>query len=237
MSRPNKSASYSNFANVKLGEDGVAGDLICNSIDVSGDIATDSLVLADTSGEGIRLGDADTSSFGWRDITSSIEVRGVAATDPSWEQVDATGFYAYNFGVGDKVWMTYHIPHDIVPNADIHLHAHWFPDGTNANPVKWQFTYAYAKGFNQQAFPLGSPTVVTVEQASPEVQYQHMVAETVAQTVAGLSEPDGMIHVIIERITNGATENTDGIFMLTSDIHYQSTNMTTINKAPNFYGT
>ena len=63
-----------------------------------------------------------------------------------------------------------------------------------------------------------------------------MVAETTAQTIAGLTEPDGLIHVVVSRITNGGTDNSDGIFGLTADIHYQSTNMATVNKAPSFYG-
>ena len=37
------------------------------------------------------------------------------------------------------------------------------------------------------------------------------------------------------RLTNGANDNSDGIFMMKPDIHYQSTNIATKNKAPDFY--
>ena len=196
------------------------------------------IIMLDASGEGIKLGDETTNGFGWRDITSDVNIRGVAATDPSWSQVGATNFYAYKFAINDKVWFTFHVPHDIVPSTDLYFHVHWFPDGTNANSVKWQFEYAYAKGFDQAAFPFASSTTVSVEQASPQVQYRHMVAETTAQTIAGLTEPDGLIHVVVSRITNGGTDNSDGIFGLTADIHYQSTDGagSTLNKAPSFYG-
>ena len=62
-----------------------------------------------------------------------------------------------------------------------------------------------------------------------------MVTETAAITIPTLTEPDGLLYVQVKRITNGGSENTDNIFMITSDVHYQSTNLTTKNKAPDFY--
>ena len=173
--------------------------------------------------------------FGWRDITAPIELRGVAVTDPSWTQIGSTVFYAYAFGVDDIVWMNFHVPHDIVPNGQIFFHAHWFTNGTSTNSVKWQWDYTYAKGFNQGAFDFASPTTVTAEEAASGTAYQHMVTETVGQTVDGLTEPDGIIQVRLSRITNGGSENADTVFLTTSDIHYQSTNQSTYGKAPNFY--
>lgn len=203
----------------------------------------DSMILPNDSGKGLRVGRfAETSDWGWRDITSEIVVRGIGGSSPTWAQVGTTGFRAYSFAVNDECWMTFHIPHDIVPGSDIHLHTHWFPDGTDTNPVKWQYDYAYAKGFNQAAFdfalaesPLTNAGTATSVTAGPGVQYQHMVCESPAITLPGLTEPDGLIHCHIKRITNGATENTDGIFLLTADVHYQSTNMATKQKAPGFY--
>jgi hypothetical protein len=175
-------------------------------------------------------------SDGWRDITSSVVVRGTGASDPTWAQIGATGpFRGYKFAVGDECWMAFHIPHDIVPNTDIYFHTHWIPDGTDTNSVKWQFTFAYARGFDQDAFDMDAGTVVTSEQAGPGVAYQHMVTESTATTVANLDEPDGMIYCHIERVTNGGTDNTDDIFLLTADIHYESTSHATLGKAPNFY--
>ena len=181
-----------------------------------------------------RLIYPNSDKFGWRDITGEITLRGVAATDPSWDQIGSGPFYAYNFGLNDKVWMVYHVPHDIVPNAQIYLHTHWLADGTDANTVKWQWDYTYAKGFNQAAFD-STGTTITAEQAASGTAYQHMVTETVGITVDGLTEPDGLIIVCITRITNGGTNNTDGIFLLTADVHYQSTDMGTFGKAPDFY--
>lgn len=169
----------------------------------------------------------------WHDITSEVKARGVGATDPGWSQINATAFYAYQFTLNDQVWMSFHVPHDYKKGTDIYLHAHWIPDGTNANSVKWQFIYSYAHGHNQAAFDL-SGTTISAEQTVGGTQYQHYVTETVAITITDM-EPDGIIEVNVTRITNGATDNTDGVFLLTADIHYQSTNRGTLNRAPDFY--
>ena len=176
----------------------------------------------------------ETDRFGWRDITGEVLTRGVGATDPAWTQIASGPFSAYAFAVNDVCWMAYHVPHDIAPNTDIHLHTHWFSDGTETASVKWEYTYTYAKGFNQSAFDT-TGTEITAEEAASGTAYQHMVTETAAISITGLSEPDGIIYVRIRRVTNGGTDNTDTIFMLTSDVHYQSTDQSTFGKAPNFY--
>ena len=170
---------------------------------------------------------------GWRDITSEVKIRGTGPTDPSWTQIGATPFWAYQFSVGDKCWHTFHIPHDYKKGTDIHIHVHWLPDGTNTNSVKWQFTYSYAHGHNQAAFDF-TGTVVTAEQTVGGTQYQHYVTESAGITVTDM-EPDGLLEVVVERITNGATDNTDDIFVLTNDVHYQSNNRGTLNRSPDFY--
>jgi hypothetical protein len=183
----------------------------------------------------VRYTYPDSDDFGWRDITAEVLTRGVGSTDPAWTQIGTSAFYAYAFAVNDVCWMNYHVPHDIVPNAQVFFHTHWLTSGTSTNTVKWQWEYVYAKGFNQAAFGVGSPSTVTAEQAASGVAYQHMITETVGQTISGLTEPDGIIQVKITRLTNGGSENNDTVFMLTGDVHYQSTNHATYGKAPNFY--
>ena len=196
--------------------------------------ATDGIIFTNTSGKGIQLGDGSSEAFGWRDITGQIDTR-VGGTNPTWTQIGAGPFYAYAFGVNDECWIHYHIPHDIVPSTDIHLHCHWLPSGTDANNVKWEWYYSFAKGFDQAAFNT-TGTQITAEQAGPGTAYQHMVTETTGITISGLTEPDGFLMTRMRRVTNGGTENTDTIYVLTADVHYQSTGiLTTANKAPDFY--
>lgn len=175
-----------------------------------------------------------TADFGWKDITGQVLVRGVAATDPAWAQIGSSPFYAYSFNVNDFVWFIFHVPHDIVPGFPVFFHTHWITDGTSTAAVVLEYTYTYAKGFNQANFD-SVGTVVTASQAAAGTAYRHMVTETAAVNISGLTEPDGIIYVRCRRITNGGTDNADGVFMLTSDVHHQSTNTATLNKAPDFY--
>ena len=220
----------------------------------------DSISLPPGKGKGIQLGNyADgpevgtlKGSYGWRDITSDIVTRGLGATDPAWTQVGSTAFRFTRWQVNDVCWFQYHIPHDLyVPptgNASVFFHVHWFVDDSaspTSGEVTWQWTYAYARGFNQDAFdfslansPLTTANIVTKTQATG-VAFQHMVAETAEVTIPNLTEPDGIISVQIKRIANPQSpvnELSSDPFMITSDVHYRSTNISTVNKAPNFYG-
>lgn len=199
-----------------------------------GVIATGDVVLPNTSGVGIKIGDADSSDFGWRDITGEVQTRGVGATDPAWTQIGASAMYAFSFAINDVCWMAFHVPHDYIPGSGWYLHVHWLPDGTDANSVKWSFSWMYAKGHNQAAFNVASLTTDTMTQTVGGTQYQHYVTESGEQSGTNV-EPDGIIYVKITRVTNGGTDNTDEILMLTSDVHYQSNNLATKNKSPNFY--
>lgn len=181
-------------------------------------------------GEGELIG----SDFGWRDLEGPIDVRGTGANDPTWSAIGATGFHAYKFAIGDECWFNFHVPHDYVPGSNFHIHTHWLADGTNANIVKWSWDLAYSDGYATGVFPFATPTTVTAESAAAGTAYTHMITETVAITGTGV-EVDGIIMAHITRVTNGGTDNTDGIFLLTSDIHYQSTGLATKNRNKDFY--
>jgi hypothetical protein len=189
------------------------------------------LLNARHPGQGVRLGDYIENHFGWRDITGQVVQRGVGANDPSWAQIGSGPFYAYKFAVNDEVWMTYHVPHDLVV-APVHWHCHWTPVGASLEPVKWEVTYTNARGFGIGTFDENG-TTVTAEEAPPAT-LAHMVTETAGIDMVSI-EVDSLILARIRRLTNSATENTSDIFMLTADIHYQSSNLATRNKAPNFY--
>ena len=163
---------------------------------------------------------------GWRDIEGQVTVRVTGVGRPVWSQIGTTAFWAYKFAIDDSCWFTYHIPHDLVDNT-VHFHSHFLLDGTNTADVKWEFTWAYAKGYDQEAFDLASPGTITATLAGAGVAYTHQIAETIGVEVAGLTEPDGMIMMTIKRVTNGGTDNTDDVFMTTSDVHYQSDSRST----------
>lgn len=192
-----------------------------------------SINLVSTDGEKIFNSGKPEPFNGWHDILGQVVQRGVGSNDPVWEDISGSDFYAYRFNLGDEVWMQFHFPHDYILGTDVYIHVHWLPDGTNANSVKWQFDYTWAKGHNQAAFNM-TGTTITAEQTVGGTAYQHYVTESDAISNAAF-EPDGILMVRVSRITNGGTNNTDNIYMLTSDIHYESDNKATLNRAPDFY--
>jgi len=177
---------------------------------------------------------------GWRDIIGPVDIPSTGSNKPTLTTVGSGPFKLWAFGVGNMAQFIFHVPHDFDPSTDWYIHTHWKPSGTDANAVVWQWTYSYAKSHDQEAFdPNG--TVISGTQdinATPEA-YRHYTTESDPISV-DISEPDGLIIVNVERITNGTTppgsnENGDDILMLTTDIHYWSTGVPTPNKEPNFY--
>lgn len=201
--------------------------------------ASDGVTIDNTSGLGIRL-DVDAPVFGWRDITASVLVRGVGANDPDFVVYTGTTTRSFRFSstIMNEVFFVYHIPHDYVPGTAISFHAHWSnaavtPNTGNTGNVVWSFDYSFAKGFGQEAFP--TVQTVTVVAASPATRHIHNTSETVPVTILGL-EADGLILVRAYRDADNVLDTcTDAVFFHTGDVHYQSSNIATKNKAPNFY--
>jgi hypothetical protein len=203
----------------------------------------DDLVLPKTSGNGIRV-DTASATFGWRDLLGEIRTRGVGATDPG----DATyigNIKAYQFAVNDECWVDYHIPHDYVPGTDIHLHFHWSHNSAivTGGSITWGADVTYAKGHNQAAFAATVNT--TVSENASTTQYQHMIAEVQlsATSPSGSQidsddlEPDGVIMVRGYLSANNITSSgaVPDPFLHFMDVHFQTTNIGTKAKAPNFY--
>ena len=177
-------------------------------------------------------------------MLGQIRTRGVGATDPN----DATyvgNIKAYNFAVNDEAWIDYHIPHDYVSGTDIHLHFHWSTNSAivTGGSVTWAADITYAKGHNQAAFSAVVNTTV-VGNAST-AQYQHMITEvqisastpSASQIDSDNLEPDGVIMVRVYLSANNMTSSgaVPDPFLHFADVHYQSTNISTKNKVPDFY--
>ena len=199
-------------------------------------VVSGGMTIDKTTNVGIKV-DPATPTWGWRDLTADIQVKGTGAADPTFAVYGATVLRQYSFSATteQEVFMVFHVPHDYVPGTSIYFHAHWSNAAATPNTgnVVWGFDYSFAKGFNQAAFP--TPTASTVTQACPATRYQHMVAETAAVTIAAM-EVDGLILVRgYRKAADAADTCTDAVFLHTMDIHYQSTNMATKAKAPNFY--
>jgi hypothetical protein len=206
----------------------------------------DRLQVPKASGNGLRIGPDTDLTFGWHDLppVGGLQVYG--------EPGDATraiyrgGIKALQFTEGDSAYADFHIPHDYVLGSNIYIHAHWSHNVTNVTggSTTWGFELMYAKGHNQAAF--SEPLIVTVAQNANIIQYQHMVAEGLASTPGGSGvllnttdlEVDGLIQCRVFLDSNDLTVSAGGVpepFVHTVDIHYQSSNVGTKQRAPNFY--
>lgn len=174
--------------------------------------------------------------YGWKDMIAAVSTAGVpsssaptlAAFGPSGNRKEMS------FAINDYVYLQpFHTNHDIKPNGLAYLHVHWTTNGTNTATVKWEMEILRALGHNQAAF--GAPITKTVEQAASGTAWQHMVTEVGDVDALTLTEPDELILVTLKRITNGGTDNTDSVFGLMCDLHYQSDRDATRNKVPDFY--
>jgi len=209
----------------------------------------ESLTLPKTSGYGIKI-DTTTPTFGWRDILGEIKILSPGANDPTLAVFrDGLRQFSFSNAVMNEVFLTYHIPHDYLAASHLFLHVHWAQNvvdtgGTAGVPgdAKWQFEVSYAKGHNQAAFP-ASFTTSLVSTAS-SVQYQHLIPElqlsatapSATQIDSDILEPDGVILVRAFRDPTDVADTLDQVpFLHYIDLHYQSTNIATKQKSPNFY--
>jgi hypothetical protein len=175
---------------------------------------------------------------GWKDLSAALTSAGVPLANPAvmtvFGPVHTPRREEFAFDLGDYIFcQSFHVNHDIKPNGLAYVHVHWSTNGTSTATVKWEFNIQRALGHNQANFP--APTVVTKEQAAQGTAWRHMIAEVSIGDALTLTEPDELILVTLRRITNGGTDNTDAVFGLTVDFHYESDRDSTPNKAPDFY--
>jgi len=212
------------------------------------------LVLPKTQNYGILL-DTTTPTYGWRDILGPIIVKGIGANDPDWAVFrDTIRQYRWTNGNMREVWNIYHIPHDHVMGTDLYIHVHWDqnvvdtggPAGVPGN-VKWYFDISYSKGHGTPggaSDPSNAIITQSVVQQASTTQYGHMIAEVQFTNAGGDAthidrariEPDGLIKV---RLYRDSTDVADTLnqdpFVGMTDVHYQSTNIGTKQKAPPFW--
>lgn len=138
------------------------------------------------------------------------------------------------FAIGDYAFLgPYHVDHDIKVGGRGYLHVHWSTSGTNVQPVRWELCVQRALGHNQANW--STPVDYILEQAAHGTAWRHMITETVDPNYIIFTEPDELILITIRRLTNGATDNTDSVFGIMVDIHYESNRETTPLRVPPFY--
>lgn len=173
---------------------------------------------------------------GWSDLVSVLVIEGVPlANQPVYQPFGPSGLrHEMAFEVGDYAFAKpFHVNHDVKVGGKALVHVHWSTDGTNTQPVKWEFQISRALGHQQAYF--SAETSLFVTQAGWGGAWRHMIAEVVLGDALTLTEPDELLLVTVRRVTNGGTENTDKVFGLTVDFHYEADRDTTPQRSPNFY--
>jgi len=169
---------------------------------------------------------------GWRDLTMPAFGAAKGSGTPTETAFGPSGnIKQFKMAVNDSLYFTAHVDHDWLPGSLAYVHVHWSPSGTNAQPVKWEVNYTIAKGHQQAAFPEESQIILT--QTPEGVAWEHQIVEDT--TGFSLVETDSLVLFEVKRVTNGGTENTDNIFLLTCDLHYQVGQYATPQRSPDFF--
>jgi len=204
------------------------------------------LILPKGAGFGIKV-DPDDDVFTWRDLEGPISIGPTAAGRPTLTNYD-TNVEDWAFGAGDHYGpLKYHIPHDWAPSSDLFVHIHWSHNGTDiSGALVTDYFYTYAKGHGQSAFhteknitqTVGSLTIANTPTKQHRIDEIQLSASnpSASQIDTDDIEPDGLIIMhfdvpTIPTITGGAAKP----FIHYIDIHYQSTNVGTKQKAPDFW--
>lgn len=204
-----------------------------------------SLVLEKSAGYGIMV-DVDDPTYTWRDLEGPLIPKATGAGSPALATWSGT-IRQHNYANNDIIDMTYHWPHDWVPGTDVYMHLHWSHNGTDiSGSMNVVYRWTFAKGHNQEAFPAETSftQAITPLTLANTPQYQHRIEEiqlssstpTGGQIDTADLEPDGLL-ILSMRMANipAITGGSGKPFLHYADIHYQSTNIGTKQKAPDFY--
>jgi len=201
------------------------------------------LMVPKTQGKGLKVDSLGTPVFGWHDLLGTIQVYG--DTGDASRATYRGGIKALQFAESDSAFADFHLGHDYAMGTDIYIHVHWstISSTVTGGSATWAFEMIYSKGHDQAAF--SAPVTASAVQSTSTTQYQHMIAEVKASVSGGSGvalntndlEPDGIIQCRIYLDSNDITDSSavPDPFVHYADIHYQSTGVPTLQRAPDFW--
>jgi hypothetical protein len=205
----------------------------------------DTLSFDPRVGSGLKLGYFDNNTWPWKDLKGALAIheQGGTAQDPAYVPfIGNIRAYQFDNVQGDEIFVEFHMPHDYVIGSPLFLHTHWSHASATvaSGGVEWKAEVTYAKGHDQATF--STPVEIKMIQDASTTAYQHMIAETQLSSdtpEAGVQldsadlEPDGLL---LLRVTLDANTLSDGShpFLHFVDLHYLSTGIGTMDKAPPF---
>lgn len=208
----------------------------------------DGVTRPKTKGWGVKV-DLAAPTFPWRDLEGDVTPR-ASAPNAATLEIYQGNIREWAFAVNDVSDNRFHLPHDYLPGSDLFFHIHWSHIGTAiSGNIGFTVYHSYAKGHNQAAFPaektlvmsLSTPNIATIP------QYRHFITEaqlsaaapSASQIDSALLEVDGLLLCNVALTTaptiTGSLGNINRPFIHRIDIHYQSTEIGTKGKAPDFW--
>jgi len=183
---------------------------------------------------------------GWRDIIGKVIPKSTGAGSPTRAAYIGGQIGQYAFIANDVYDMEFHIPHDYVIGTDIYFHIHWSHNGTSiSGNAVFDIYHTYTKGHNQSVFPAEKNLTITYNTTdiTTTPRYRHRVDEVIMSGESATAtlmdrddiEPDGLVLATVKLTTLPTIGGGGKLFIHTCDIHYQSDNLGTKNKAPIFY--
>lgn len=206
----------------------------------------DSLVLPKSAGYGIKI-DPLAPVWTWKDKEGLLYPDAIAGAVRGQFH---TGVFKWSYVNNKELDFSIHIPHDIVPNSDTHLHIHWAHNATAVSgPVVFNWNITYSKGHNQQNFitPITPSLSYNLTNIATTPRHRQRIDEFALSVGGGGPnqlnsndlEPDGLIEGTVALDLSGATitgaSPVNSLYIFTIDLHYQSTNIGSLNRTPNFY--
>jgi parallel beta-helix repeat protein len=167
----------------------------------------------------------------WEDLRAPLLIGAIGLTNPPSLNVLRGNLRAYEFALNDEIFIGFHLPHSYLEGSTAYIHVHYTTDGTDVNTVKWDIEYQIVKVGD--AFPV-STTTLSLTDTPSGTAYEHYIIEDSTGFAPGVLQAGAQILCRLVRVTNAGTDNTDAVFGLELDIHYQRNNIGTLNRTPPF---
>lgn len=183
-------------------------------------------------------GDILDTTPGWSDLIGDVGGSVKQASPPTWVNY-REGIWAYQFKIGQQIWMNFHVPHSWSPGTNMYPHIHWTCNTLTAQGKRAKFGVEYTVAKRSQGHKFGPTTTIYLEDTLHE-QYDHMITEVpLVDSIPGeLLEVDALVSMRVFRDTasqDDLGDLVDAPFIFYADLHYQLDRISTPNKEPNFY--
>lgn len=206
---------------------------------------TGQTVVDSGDGAGILV-DTSSPTYCYRDIIGSVAPKASGVGSPTRRVYDGANVADYAFALNDLCEFCWHIPHDWVVGTPLQWHVHFSHNDAVSITGNVVFTLYYRIGKRGGQFTPEKTLTLTYNTVNLATtpKTKHMVVETDMSSDSGSAtliansdiEVDSVIIATMKMTTLPTFGGGGYLFVHTSDIHYQSSNIGTKNSAYPFYG-